>query len=382
LLSGTVLLALMFGLSTATMEMAAATIQIPAPFSPNEMDADAGVGMDMDMTAERPMAMGEEGMTVEDEDENGEAGDETDADTEGDAEGDSGVDAGDESADEENDMTDQETDTFLESASRAAAEAGSQVMEGRIQKDGVPSGLRGIPERLSYMKNLRMEKLRRHVRTGGMLRRYAPELFDANVYDNDENDNVQLGSRASIFDALNGPFSPLPPPHERRAKINPSAIRVAMDAENRAHAKADEKAKIRHIDDYNPNDPTAAKYHYLPRNHRNKPFGYGKVFARARRDQALDIGPFEQQRYTNQYDNPLLAFRGARTILPLPMNPRFPFAEADAAIQGMRPDKLQQFPDFKPPPKWPSFAPAPAADAGGKPAAAAAGAGEEKKEEE
>jgi len=375
LLSGTVLLALVFSLSTATTEMAAATIDIPAPFSPNdEMDTDAGMGMDMDMgtdmandmeAPERPMAMDEEGMTGEDED--------GEADTNDEADSNDASESGDEENEDENDMTDQETDTFLESASRAAAEAGSEVMEGRVQANGVARGKSRIPERLAYMKNLRMEKLRRHVRTGGMLRRYAPELFDANVYDNDENDNVQLGSRASIFDAMNGPFSPLPAPHDQRAKINPAAIRFAMDADNRAHAKSDQKNKIRHSDDYDPNDPHANAYTYLPRNHRNKPFGYGKIFARARRDQALDIGPFEQQRYTNQYANPLLAFRGARTVLPLPMNPRFPFAEADAAIQGMRPDKLQQFPDFKPPPQWPSFAPAPAADAGKTGDAAAAG---------
>jgi len=343
-------------------------------------------GMDTDFNskpAQRAFEMDDEGVTAAEEEQEQEQGQEevegaadAGAVTDADLETESDADASAADAEDRDQGSDQQTDAFLESAARAAAEAGSQVMEGRRGSDDVPRASKALSERLIYMKNLRMEKLRRRVRTGGMLRRYAPELFNADVYGTDDNDNVLLGSRATMRDAMQGPFAPLPPP---RPPASEAAVRVAVAKDDADHKKSDAQNKIRHSDDYNPNDPQANAYTYLPRNHWRKPFGFGKIFARARRDQALDIGPFEQQRYHNQYANPLLAFeRGASRVLPLPFNPRLPFAEADAAIQGMRPSKLQQFKDFKPPPKWPSFAPGPSADA--KDGGGAAG-GEDKKDE-
>jgi len=54
--------------------------------------------------------------------------------------------------------------------------------------------------------------------------------------------------------------------------------------------------------------------------------------------------------------------------LPLPSNPRLPWAEADASIAGMRPSKLQEFPEFTPPPLIPKFVPPPPEDKSDVPA--------------
>lgn len=222
----------------------------------------------------------------------------------------------------------------------------------------------GTMTRVDYARKLFRERIRRRLRSGGMLRRYAPELFGSDVYGMDDNDNVKIGSRATIWDAMNGPFAPMAKPSAQRPKPNADALRMAMLRDAQRHAKADKAQGIRHSEYYLKNDPYRGAYTYLPRNHRN-PFGFQKVIAEARRNQALDVGPFEGPRFTHQYANPLNAFdAGAQRHMriPLPSNPRLPFAEADAAIAGMRPSKLQQFEEFVPPPKIPKFVPAPPAD--------------------
>jgi len=222
----------------------------------------------------------------------------------------------------------------------------------------------GTVTRVDLARKAFRERIRRRLKGGGMMRRYAPELFGQDIYGTDENDNVKLGSRESIFNAMNGPFAPLDKPSKLRTPIQPDAVRRAMYNDARAHKKLDGAARIRHSEYYLKNDRTAGTYTYLPKNHRN-PFGYGRVLVKARRDQALDIGPFDTDRFKHGGGHPDLAFsKGAQknTRLPLPANPRLPFAEADAAIQGMRPSKLQAFEEFTPPPKIPKFAPPPPED--------------------
>jgi len=208
-----------------------------------------------------------------------------------------------------------------------------------------------------------------------MLRRYAPDMFNADVYGVDDNDNVKVGSRATIWDALNGPFAALKP---QRPPVDEGVISRMLNADDRAHALADQREKIRHIEDAAAmagRDPYAAGYTYLPANHRTKPFGYGRLIARARHWQALDVGPFERSARTWNHasSNPLSSFKGYDHA-PLPYTPHLPFAESDAAFMGMRPSKLQQFKDFVPPPEMPKFA-APPADKGGAAGGADAAAG-------
>jgi len=221
----------------------------------------------------------------------------------------------------------------------------------------------GTMTKVDVARKLWRERSRRQLKSGGMLRRYAPELFDGDIYGVDDNDNVKPGSRATIWDALNGPFAPLQNPSAQRPPINPDSVKVAMAADAREHAKLDKLGRIRHTEFFNPNDPTASAYTYLPKNHRN-PFGYGRVFARARREQRLDIGPFDQPRAGHSSDNLLARFsKGlAKGRLPIPLNPRLPFAEAEAGVPGLAPSKLQRYPSFKPPPAIPKMAPPPNED--------------------
>jgi hypothetical protein len=218
----------------------------------------------------------------------------------------------------------------------------------------------GRETKVDIARRLWRERARRQLKSGGMLRRYAPELFDGDIYGTDDNDNVKPGSRATIWDAMNGPFAPVQKPSSLRPPINPDAIKVAMAADARSHARMDKRQMIRHNEFFNPNDPTANAYTYLPSNHRN-PFGYGRVFAKARRDQALDIGPFDKPRFGHSSGNPLAAFsKGlSKGRLPIPLNPRLPFAEAEAGVPGLAPSKMQRYPSFKPPPAIPKMAPPP-----------------------
>jgi hypothetical protein len=188
-----------------------------------------------------------------------------------------------------------------------------------------------------------------------------------------------------MWDAMNGPFAPLPKPSKMRAPVNPDAVKFAMLKDAQAHAKLDKKQGkwcrtvcpvplalpsssrppsrlgLRHTEYYLKNDPYRNAYTYVARNHRN-PFGFARIVARARADQALDISPFDGPRFRHTQANPTLAFsKGAQrnSAFPMPSNPRLPFAEADAAIAGMRPSKLQQFETFQPPPAIPKMAAAP-----------------------
>jgi len=243
-----------------------------------------------------------------------------------------------------------------------AAHAASRGRMGTTRKrwsPPLPRGNNGM-SRIAYAKALRRETITRRLRSGGMLRRYAPEMFNADVYGVDDNDNVKVGSRETIWDALNGPFAPTKP---KRAPVDPGVLSKLLNQDDRAHQMADRRDHIRHLEDAAAlagRDPFAAAYTYLPANHRTKPFGYGRLVARARLQQSLDVGPFEKSARTFNHfaANPLAAFKGLDHS-PLPYTPRLPFAESDAAFQGRRPNKLQQFEDFVPPPEMPKLAPPP-----------------------
>jgi len=254
----------------------------------------------------------------------------------------------------------------MEMAARAAAGAG---MHSRRKRFTPPLPRDGLMSRVAYAKAVRREKLTRRLREGGMLRRYAPDLFNADVYGVDDNDNVKVGSRATIWDALNGPFAPMKP---KRDPVDAGVVSKLLNEEDKKHEMADRRDNIRHIEDAAAlagRDPYAAGFTYLPANHRTKPFGFGRLIARARLQQSLDVGPFEKSSRTWNHNaaNPMASFRGFDHS-PLPYTPRLPFAEADAAFQGQRPSKLQQWPEFTPPPQMPKFA-APPADKGGDAAA-------------
>jgi len=255
----------------------------------------------------------------------------------------------------------------MEVAAHAASRAGMDMTRKRWSPP-LPRGDSGM-SRIAYAKALRREMITRRLREGGMLRRYAPELFNADVYGVDDNDNVKVGSRATIWDALNGPFAP---PKPKRTPVDAAVLSKLLNQDDRAHQMADRRDHIRHIEDAAAlagRDPYAAGYTYLPANHRTKPFGYGRLVARARLQQSLDVGPFEKSARTFNHNaaNPLASFKGLDHS-PLPYTPRLPFAESDAAFQGRRPNKLKQFEDFVPPPEMPKLAPPPEAGA-----AAAAG---------
>jgi len=263
----------------------------------------------------------------------------------------------------------------MEMAARAAATAGSMSARGKRFSPPLPKGKH--MSRIAYAKAVRRETLSRRMRSGGMLRRYAPDLFNADVYGVDDNDNVKVGSRATIWDALNGPFAPKKP---QRPPADVGVVSKLLNEDERAHAAADRRDHIRHIEDAAAlagRDPYAAAYTYLPANHRTKPFGFGRLVARARLQQSLDVGPFEKSARTFNHNaaNPMAAFKGLDHS-PLPYTPRLPFAESDAAFQGGRPSKLQQFHEFVPPPKMPKFE-APPADKGAGGAAAGGAGGDE-----